>query len=733
MITFRSVCFVSLFCAATLLSSCNSEDSKMVQLTIKVEKASKNNATSFATPGSTAEFNCIAVDVMASDIPNIEDSAGSRTVSFPSLYAGDACSTYPGVVSNLVSLTNGGRATVSVPSGSRRLVRVLGFTSSDGTCSFQSGDQKRVGASTNSDSTAGKNFKTRFPEIHVLADKTIDIFSSTEVELRSTYRASTTQNLNSCFGNSTVTPVLSGSDITIYEGSSTTQTITLTAASGTSVSSLSVTSNNAALFPTSSELSITNAGVLTVAPVDYVTGTATLTITAVDSSGGTSTKTLSVTVLPYCTSSNPALSAATAYSGGDGSTIPYKLCTESDLETFAQNCSDSDYSDCGSSFELRGNVSFTPSTTCSLTTDGQYNTYGTIGTVSHPFTGRFDGNGYQLTGLCMRADTLVSLGLFGALQCAQIDDVLISGFKIRAQGYVGSVVGYIGDTACAAGDETTIQDVQVDASTAVYSGLNGFAGGIVGAADGTGSSSISLDKVSFLGTVANISNPAFTTGAYYGGIIGYVAMQVATVNITRARFAGTVDALVSTIDPDAANVGGITGYASGVLNITNAESHGTVRGVYNVGGIIGQAVSGGVQVSNSYSNASVVGYNSSLISSHQPAIGGLIGYRSAAGSITNSFYSGALSNYSSATSVVNYGSIIGYDTSGTTTNVHVWDGACLFNSLSGCNDNGATSVISATSSFQGTFASSTLGWSSSVWKFATGAYPLLCDVSATCP
>lgn len=64
-----------------------------------------------------------------------------------------------------------------------------------------------------------------------------------------------------------------------------------------------------------------------------------------------------------------------------------------------------------------------------------------IGTVSEPFTGSFDGNGFTISGLWMDRSTEDDVGLFGYSNNAEITNLKLSQFDIIGRNNVGGIVG----------------------------------------------------------------------------------------------------------------------------------------------------------------------------------------------------------------------------------------------------------------------------------------------------
>ncbi len=123
-------------------------------------------------------------------------------------------------------------------------------------------------------------------------------------------------------------------------------------------------------------------------------------------------------------------------SGAGAETDTYIITTTDQLDALSayvnggNNCEDKH-------FKLGGNIVY-------VYDDKTENNFTAIGTEGHPFKGTFDGGGYTISGIRIKASTKYQ-GLFGYVYGgnARIQNVTIEGSKIiSSEGYVGGIVGY---------------------------------------------------------------------------------------------------------------------------------------------------------------------------------------------------------------------------------------------------------------------------------------------------
>jgi len=167
-----------------------------------------------------------------------------------------------------------------------------------------------------------------------------------------------------------------------------------------------------------------------------------------------------------------------------------------------------------------------------------------VGTSTTPFSGIFDGNGFSITGLTINRPKTDFQGLFGYTNGATIRRLDMDGVHVLGKTNCGGVTGY-----AFAG---SLDEINSEGSIIGYSASGGIAG--------------VLDSGSLQRSWADIDMVSFFD--YAGGLVGV---------------------LIS------------TGSISGV--VSNSGSTGSIRGSYNVGGIVGMLSWG--YVLNSYSHTAV--------------------------------------------------------------------------------------------------------------------------------
>jgi hypothetical protein len=166
-----------------------------------------------------------------------------------------------------------------------------------------------------------------------------------------------------------------------------------------------------------------------------------------------------------------------------------------------------------------------------------------IGTPLHPFTGSFDGQGYEIHDLFINRPDDSRVGLFREVtQRGVIKDVGVVNASVTGNDYVGGLVGYNGGTvsnSSSSGSVTGKEDV---------GGLLGWNGGTVSksysAGTVTGNSAVGgLVGWSGGGTVSNSYSTGSVTGdKYVGGLVGYnggtVTKSYSTGSVTGKEYVG---------------------------------------------------------------------------------------------------------------------------------------------------------------------------------------------------
>ncbi len=313
-----------------------------------------------------------------------------------------------------------------------------------------------------------------------------------------------------------------------------------------------------------------------------------------------------------------------------------------------------------------------------------YNTYVNnypIGSVSVPFAGNINGaqgasGNTEIRNLkiSVRQSTNAFAGLFGTVYDASVAHITVTG-KVSAytsantassRSFAGGIAGYVGGDskieACQAGGSsaTLIVTAYADTSAQTAPSVEGYAGGIAGAAGPSKPTSRTQDLKVLELSNNRVSNAQINTiRRNAGGIIGYVGNPWKLSGATTGRgnyvnvydsyvYGATISALAtSTVSTSGVDIGGLAGANDGDVFFTvsganigvkhpdaTAPATGTVNiyGENSIGGVIGTAYGntaiGGVRVSAN-TNIARKGYGT-LISNadgglYRTAIGGVIG------------------------------------------------------------------------------------------------------------
>jgi len=134
-----------------------------------------------------------------------------------------------------------------------------------------------------------------------------------------------------------------------------------------------------------------------------------------------------------------------------------------------------------------------------------------IGTPANPFTGTFDGQGYEVRNLFINRPAERDVALFGAVgEAVVIKDIGVVNADVTGQWYVGNLVG------------THYGTVSNSHSTGSVTG-EGYVGGLVGGSSGTVSNSYSAGNVtgdSHVGGLVGGSDGTVSNSYSTGGVIG---------------------------------------------------------------------------------------------------------------------------------------------------------------------------------------------------------------------
>lgn len=235
--------------------------------------------------------------------------------------------------------------------------------------------------------------------------------------------------------------------------------------------------------------------------------------------------------------------------------------------------------------------------------------------INNPFTGKFDGLGYNIFGLSMNnSKNNTASGLFGYTNGAIIGHLNLiagtDGTSIYGGDYTGALIGHAVDT-----------QVRNVTSTLKVEGKK-YTGGLIGYAEQTNSQDTMKRSI-----LNNLINTGTIQGdQYVGGIVGF--MKGGTLGVGER---GTIDDEethnLGKITGTASDVGGLVGHAEnavigGIQNVkkdatgnltftNNAEAvynGSAVEGAYNVGGIVGSASNTTIQNVRNESTVTAAGF-----------------------------------------------------------------------------------------------------------------------------
>ena len=249
--------------------------------------------------------------------------------------------------------------------------------------------------------------------------------------------------------------------------------------------------------------------------------------------------------------------AQTKPSSGDGSVDnPYKISTAAELAWFRDYVNEGNTSACA---KIADNVKAIDMSSVCHAKDGTKYTkelsWTPIGNESNKYIGTFDGNGKIIRNLYINA-TSDYTGFFGYATDGSIKNITFDNAKVKSiDFYTGILAGYAGSCF--------IENIKTLANCSVKS--HSYTGGIAGNA---------------CGNISNCENHAIVEGtADVGGFAG--RYDSSNKSITSCANYGVVTGADS-------EVGGMVGqFISGTIQ--NSANYGDITGTYNVGNLMGYA------------------------------------------------------------------------------------------------------------------------------------------------
>ena len=219
-----------------------------------------------------------------------------------------------------------------------------------------------------------------------------------------------------------------------------------------------------------------------------------------------------------------------------------------------------------------------------------------IGIWPDPFTGSFDGQGFEIRDLFIDRPVEDYVGLFSFVETgAVIVGVAVIGADVTGNEYVGALVGHIHD-----GSLSNCHSTGSVAGDTHVGGITGESGGIFSNTYSTASVSGSYEVGGLIGQNHGTVSRSYSTGRvtgdeYVGGLVGWNHHGT----ISSSYSSGTVDGV--------SLVGGLVG--SNRATVSNCYSTGNVTGLEDVGGMVGRNYQG--TVSNSFWDIQTSGQSTS--------------------------------------------------------------------------------------------------------------------------
>ena len=255
------------------------------------------------------------------------------------------------------------------------------------------------------------------------------------------------------------------------------------------------------------------------------------------------------------------------YSGGSGTVDdPYQITNAEDLDNLRH--------------EPDAHFRLTSSIDLGTAPWNEENGWGPLGTSSEPFTGSFDGNGYQIRNLTINRPDESRLGLFGTVNQGTLKNIRLVDVMVIGGSYSAGLAGQF--------NNSTMDHIFVS-------------GDIVSESPWTGGVTGSASDASIHNVVANVT---VQSDSHAGGLAGSVFRSRIRHSYTEGSIAG------------GERIGGLIGsYNGSGAAVADCYSHASVTGNNRVGGLIGYMQTG--FVFRTFSTGPVAGSGEN--------IGGIIG------------------------------------------------------------------------------------------------------------
>ena len=203
-----------------------------------------------------------------------------------------------------------------------------------------------------------------------------------------------------------------------------------------------------------------------------------------------------------------------------------------------------------------------------------------IGDISTPFTGSYDGNGYDISNLTINKPLADYVGLFGYISMSNtgysFKNIKLLSVDVKGKNYTGGLAGYVYAIAC----------------------INCFVSGNIEGSTSVGSLIGIYNVKAIGGHIRSCKAECRIIGQQYvGGICGYVRAYAGLSYIENCYSTGEIRGT--------SNVGGIAGYvlnaSSGIyVTIRNCYASGDIYGISYVGGLVGRFSDSYSRILNSF-------------------------------------------------------------------------------------------------------------------------------------
>ena len=361
---------------------------------------------------------------------------------------------------------------------------------------------------------------------------------------------------------------------------------------------------------------------------------------------------------PGTVSLTNTVSGANISTIGGGGLIGYNLGAVNNFSTSAPVTYTYNGTSSGASIAYVGGLVGLNSGSVNNSTSTAYvsNSYGAIGNVSSSLGGLVGYNGGVINNSSSSSSTVAS--------AADVTSTVVN--TVYAGGLAGQNAG-TGNINFSNSSDSVVLNVMGSSTGANTAGL----GGLVGSNGSTVTISISNSNASGSVAAQYSNGGSSTVSTYAGGLVGYNGANTAVAISTNYATGNVTSSLVGTNQ----YLGGLVGYgystdASSIINSYSTAGTVTYTGssattAIALGGLVGYNVAGGITgtagATNTYSwsNDSVT-YNGSATPTNFE-IGGLAGYNAAAVSYTKAY---GVINFTDTTAIASVGGLIGYNTTG---------------------------------------------------------------------